>query len=578
MDKIWKLKRLYPENGGEEHARFENFIHDVRNLNGKIKIPDSIAKLLYTRGVQDYSSIFKFFKPSLDKLYDPMLMKGCDLATQRVISAINSKEKVMVLGDYDVDGIIGASIFFLFLQHFGNEIRIFIPNRITQEYGLSAGAVDEAIENGIKLIIAIDCGITAINTVEYANSKGIDIIVCDHHQPPEVLPNAYAIMDPIQPGCNYPFKHLCGTGVAFKLIQSISRILHKESFAFSLLDFVAIATSSDIVPIIDENRIMVNEGFNNINTNPRPSIKALMDKIGIKGSKLNTANIVFSLAPRINAVGRLGEASRAVELLTSEDESVYTELAKTLDDENANRREIDKIITEDAFELYIQNYQGINDFSIVLHNSEWHPGVISIVAARLVEKFNRPTIVLTTIKDTAKGSARSINGFNIYEALKKLEDMLVQFGGHCHAAGLEIKIDRIEEFRDRFNEIAKSELLRDEFRPEIEVDLEIKFEEINPTFTRIISFFEPFGPGNAQPTFITRNVKIVDEVKYTKTDAHIFKVSDGNTDRIWNAVFYNSKDFEGKLMTNLNCDICYSIDKNNYNGYTKLLIKDLNIL
>ncbi len=577
MEKIWKLKQLYPEDGGKGYARFDTFINEVRNLNGKIKIPESVAKLLYMRGVTDYSKVFKFFKPTIDKLYDPSLMKGCDLATQRILQCIESKEKVMVLGDYDVDGIIGASMFSLFLKHNNVEVSVFIPNRINQEYGLSNYAIDEAYSQGIKLLVAIDCGITATNTVEYANEKGVQIIICDHHQPPDKLPEAFAIMDPIQQGCDYPFKHLCGTGVAFKLIQSVCNIRKDVKFAHSLLDFVAIATSSDIVPIIDENRILVNEGFNIINNKPRLSIKALIEKIGIKESKVNTSNIVFSLAPRINAVGRLGEASRAVDLLTSEDESVMTELATILDDENANRREIDKIITENAFELYEDEFKAANDYCIVLHNNDWHPGVISIVAARLVEKYNRPAIVLTTIKDSAKGSARSINGFNIYEALKKCEPLLIQYGGHCHAAGLEIDVKNIDELRRRVNEIAKGELVKEELQPEIEVDMELTFEEINPTFSKILSFFEPYGPGNPQPVFVTRNVKIVDEVKYTKTDAHVFKISNSKSDKVWNAIQYNSKKLAGKITKDAVCDICYSIDKNFKNGYTKFVIKDIKI-
>jgi len=577
LEKIWKLKNLFPENGGDGYVRFDTFIKDVQGLKGRIKIPDSVAKLLYMRGVTDYSKVIRFFKPTLDKLHDPMLMKGCAEATERVLDAISKKEKVMILGDYDVDGIIGASMFSLFLKHFGVEVSVFIPNRISQEYGLSKSAIDEAKDDNIKLLVAIDCGITAINTVDYSNEKGIDVIVCDHHQPPETLPKAFAIMDPIQPGCDYPYKHLCGTGVAFKLIQSVCGKLGDEKFAYTLLDFVAIATSSDIVPITDENRILVNEGFNKINTNPRPSIKALIEKIGLKENRVNTTNIVFSLAPRINAVGRLGDADRAVNLLISDDLKELDDLVNILDVENANRREIDKNITEKAFRLYKDTYGDRDEYSIVLHNADWHPGVISIVAARMVERFNRPTIVLTTIKGTAKGSARSINGFNVYEALKNCEDLLIQYGGHCHAAGLEIEVEKIDEFRKRFNDIAVKELISEDLKPEIDVDLEINFEDINPTFIKIISFFEPFGPGNPQPIFLTKNVKIVDDVKFTKVESHVFKVSDGISDRTWNAVFYNSKDRLDSISRDSVCDICYTIDKNQRNGYTKLIIKDIRI-
>ena len=577
MKKIWKLKNLYPELSSEAGKEINLFISDIRNLKAKIQLPDKLLRILYSRGITDYHKVVKFFKPTKEKLYDPFLMKDCDIACDSILKAIRNKEKIMVLGDYDVDGTCGASMFHLFLKHFGLESSVYIPDRIKEGYGISLAAIEKAKNENIKLIVAIDCGITAFEKVEYAKSIGVDFVICDHHQPPEQIPEALAVLDPLRKDCSYPYKFLCGAGVAFKLIQAVCQKLNENDFANSLIDFVALATSSDIVPITDENRILVNEGFRIINTKPRPSLKTLIEKVGLKEGTINTNNIVYSLAPRINAVGRLGDAKRAVELLTSEDPKELDELALTLDSENTNRRELDKSITDDAFKIFDEINKDGKSFSIVLHNKEWHPGVIGIVAARLVEKYNVPAIVLTSVNGIAKGSARSINGFNLYEALKKCEDKLIQFGGHCHAAGLEIKLDKIDEFRECFNAIATEELTKNELQPEIEIDSELNFDEINNVFINILSFFEPYGPGNSVPVFITENVQVVGAVKNAKSDTHIFKVRDPESRRIFESVFFLSKDYDDEIKTGNNVDICYSLEKNLWNGREsiKLRIRDL---
>jgi single-stranded-DNA-specific exonuclease len=470
-------------------------------------------------------------------------------------------------------------MFHLFLKHFGLDSSVYIPDRIKEGYGISLTSIEKAKREDINLIVAIDCGITAYDKVEFAKSVGVEFIICDHHQPPEQIPDALAVLDPLRKDCSYPYKYLCGAGVAFKLIQAVCQKLNSNDFANSLIDFVALATSSDIVPITDENRILVNEGFRIINTKPRPSLKTLMEKVGLKENSINTNNIVYSLAPRINAVGRLGDAKRAVELLTSEDPKELDELAHTLDLENTNRRELDKTITDDAFKIFDEINQNGKYFSIVLYNKEWHPGVIGIVAARLVEKYNVPSIVLTSVNGVAKGSARSINGFNLYEALKQCEDKLIQFGGHCHAAGLEIKLDKIDEFRESFDAIATEELTRNELQPEIEIDSELQFDEINNVFMNILSFFEPFGPGNSIPIFVTENVQIIGTVKNAKSDTHIFKVKDPESKRIFDAVFFMSKSFSEIIIPGNYIDICYSIDRSLWNGREsiKLRVKDLKL-
>lgn len=594
MEKNWKLKTNYPGDRSVHNEGIENFKKQVREIKSDTQLPELAFKLLFTRGITDYHKMLKFFRPTLDKLYDPFLMKDCDIAAQRIIQTINEKEKIMVLGDYDVDGTCGVSMFSLFLNHFGLEPEIYIPDRISEGYGISIQAIDHAQTAGIKLIVAIDCGITAFDKIEYAKKLGVEFIVCDHHQPPEKIPQALAVMDPLREDDTYPFKYLCGTGVAFKLIQAVCTDINKfdeqvrknlehksmdlSKLPFDFIDFVAIATASDIVSLTDENRILVKEGFELINSKPRPALKALIESSGLKPGKLNTGNIVFTVAPRINAVGRLGDAKRAVELLTCKDESKIKEFAYILNDENQNRRDIDKSITDDAFKMFEKTIEIKNQNSIVIHNDTWHPGVIGIVAARLVEKYNLPSIVMTTVNGVAKGSARSINSFNIYDALKQCSDHLIQFGGHFHAAGLEMEIEKIEEFKKSFNNVACKEISDEELIPEIEADAEIPLDELTPKFLYILSFFEPYGPDSMTPLFITRGVQIIGDVRFTeKANTHIFKVKDPDSGKIFEAVFFNSQEFKGKIARGNYCDICYSVEKNAWNNreYYKLRIRDV---
>lgn len=395
--------------------------------------------------------------------------------------------------------------------------------------------------------------------------------------------------DPLRTDDSYPFKYLCGTGVAFKLIQRVSVKFGKPEIPNTLLDLVAIATASDIVALTDENRILVKEGFDLINKNPRPPLKVLIESSGLKLGNLTTSNVVFTLAPRINAVGRLGDAKRAVELLTCEENEKIKDFAFVLNDENQNRREIDKSITDDAYKIFEESITPENQSSIIIHNQEWHPGVIGIVAARLVEKYNLPSIVLTTVNGVAKGSARSINSFNIYEALKKCDVHLIQFGGHFHAAGLEVELSKIEDFKKAFNEIASSEIKGEDRIPEIEVDAEVSFDELDEKTIKILSFFEPFGPENMAPVFVTKDVQIVGDVRYVKSNTHIFKVRESNSKKIFEAIFFNSPDFKfdedadkdgkNKIKSGSYCDICYSVDRNFWNGreYTKLRIRDMTL-
>lgn len=578
MEKIWKLNSLFPE-GSEEKGELTSLIAQYRATKARVQIPETLLKILFNRGVKNLGDLIKFFKPEKTHLYDPLLMKDCDKATERVLRAIDNREKIMILGDYDVDGICGASMLYLFLKKYGLNTEVYIPNRLTEGYGVSIAAIDYALDKGVSLIISVDCGITANEQIDYANQKGIDFVICDHHKPPKDIPKAVAVMDPLREDCNYPCKCLCGTGVAFKLIQSVAIQKSKIELAYSLLDFVALATASDIVPITDENRIFVTEGFKLINENPRPAIRTLLHKIGYQENMtLNVNAIVYSVAPRINAVGRLGDAKRAVELLTSEDPDKLDELATTLDEENSNRREKDKKITEEAIELFESLKAKKSYHSIVLHKEDWHAGVIGIVAARLVEKYNLPTIVLTTINGVAKGSGRSVNGFNLYEAVKQCEEYVMQFGGHNHAVGIEIELHNLERFWEEFDKIASKDLSEQSSQREIEVDGEIFLDEINATFLGVLKFFEPYGPGNPVPTFITRDVKLMfpEEIK---NDTLLFTVKSTleTSKRSFEAILFNASEYKGKIKHNTECDICYSIDLNEWNGKAvyKFRVRDI---
>ena len=576
----WKLKET--SSSDDREKSFIEFKAEVRKLRDKIRLPDAIIKLLYMRGVDNYAKIHKYFKPTREKLYNPFDLKDAQTAADRIIAAINNKENVMVLGDYDVDGTCGVSMFYLFLKNFGIEPEVYIPDRIDEGYGISFKSIDFAKEKNIDLVISIDCGITAVDKIKYANSLGIDFIICDHHQPPDVIPDAIAVLDPLRNDDTYPFQFLSGTGVAFKLIQAVCKQLDKNDYPFSLLDFVAIATCSDIVPLIDENRILVNEGLAMINDSDkiRPSIKMLIEISKITNPNISSTNIVYSIAPRINAVGRLGDAKRAVELMTSDKEEELKELAKVLNEVNNNRQEIDKTITENAINICEQFFQEENTNSLVVYNEEWHPGVIGIVAARLVEKFHLPSIVLTKVNGVAKGSARSINGFNIYDALKQCEDQLIQFGGHYHAAGLELEVSNVREFRKSFNEIASSTLTNEQLEPELFIDLELRFDDITAQLVNILKYFEPFGPANMTPVFVTRDVQIVGEVREVKNNTLLFKVREYDpksySNVAFDCVFFSSDEYVKDIVPGKRCDLCYSIEKSIWRNTstTKLRVRD----
>lgn len=552
----------------------------VLSLADSLNISSILADLLIKRGVTNFYEAKDYFRPSIDAIHDPFLMDGMEKATRRVIEAVTSNQKICVYGDYDVDGTCSAAIMYMFLKELDANVEVYIPNRITEGYGISLTSVDILKERGTDLIISVDCGITAVEEVTHANKLGIDTIICDHHQPKDVLPDAFAILDPLKPNDEYPFNYLSGAGIAFKLARAIADKIGRKELVLDYLDLVALAAAADIVPLVDENRILVKEGIEKINNNPRPGIQALMKRARMTPGNLSAGQIVFTVAPRINAVGRMGDAYRAVELFVTKDYAEAERLAGVLEGENFERRKVDEVTFSHAIQLAREDIENNDSLGLVLHDDNWHPGVIGIVASRLVEKFYRPTIMLTTIDGVAKGSARSIIGFNIYEALQQCKDLLVQFGGHKAAAGLEIKIDKIDEFRKRFNEILRETLTAQDVKPEVIIDQKISLHDITPKFVRILNQFAPFGPGNMRPVFLAENVNVKSTPRIVGTNHMVVSFSQNGTDRIYDSIGFNMGVFANQIEKDKNkVDIVFTIEKIVRDGrtYPQLRLKDLRI-
>ncbi len=554
----------------------------MEKLSREINVPQTITRILVNRGIDSYDRARVFFKPAITDLHDPFLMDGMDLAVDRVLKALEKREKILVFGDYDVDGTNSAAMMVLFLRGLGADVIFHIPDRVKEGYGLSATGIDRGADYGTSLLISIDCGITQVDQVEYARDKGMEVIICDHHEPAEVLPDAVAILDPLKPACTYPFKYLCGCGVGFKLIQGVAYRLGKLDMAFSFLDFTTLATTADIVPLIGENRVITRIGLDQVNTNPRAGMKALIRSSGVELGKITTGQIVFVLAPRINAVGRMGDATRAVDLLTCTADGEADSLSQVLEEENLNRRKVDEVTFAEAQERVEHMDGGSRMPAIVLYDESWHPGVIGIVASRLTEKYYRPSIMLTCVDGVAKGSARSIIGFDIHNALKRVEDKLIQFGGHKYAAGLAVEITRIDEFRDAFNEVVE-EMMTDEIRtPELKIDAEIGFSDLTPRFFKVLKEFAPYGPGNMRPVFLSRRVE-AGSARIVGKNHLRFRVKQNGTSI--DAIGFNLGDLLKEIPpTGSLLDIVYSVDEHEWPSrgekgtptlFPQLKIKDL---
>lgn len=567
IKKRWKLKEPFEKQS-------------VLALADSLNISNVLAEILLRRNVSTFFEAKSFFRPDIESLHDPYLMDGMEKACTRVISAITSNEKICIYGDYDVDGTCSAALMYLFLKELGADVMIYIPNRITEGYGISSQSIDVIYGNNVGLMISVDCGITAVEEVAYANSLMIDTIVCDHHKPKEKIPDAYAVLDPLKPGDKYPFKYLSGAGVAFKLARAVASKIGRMDMPLKYLDLVALAGAADIVPLVDENRILVRKGLELINSNPRPGIKALIQSARMEPGNLTAGQLVFTIAPRINAVGRLGDASRAVDLFISENEEEAKKHAQVLESENYKRRKIDEITFSEAMSYVETKHDLERHMALVLHNDEWHPGVIGIVASRLVEKFYRPAVMLTTIDGVAKGSARSITGFNIYKALEACEDLLLQFGGHEAAAGLAIEIDKIDEFRERLNGVIRETISKDDTVPEITIDSKIHLSEITPKFLRILEQFAPFGPGNMRPVFLAENVDLMSTPRIVGTNHLSFYVKQNGGDKVFDSIGFNLGGYAPEIISSrAPIDIVFTIEKvvKEDKTYPQIRLKDLKV-
>lgn len=470
------------------------------------RCPRTAATLLVQRGIADPRSAASFFRPSFAQLHDPFLMAGMHEAVQRIERALGDNERIMVYGDYDVDGTTAVALVYSFLSRFTGNITYYIPDRYTEGYGISFQGIDHASKEGVGLIIALDCGIKSNDKVAYASAKGVDFIICDHHRPGDALPEAVAVLDPKRADCPYPYKELSGCGIGFKLMQAFAQ---RNDIAFEdlepLLDLVAVSTACDIVPVTGENRILTHFGVKQLNDLPRPGFKAMMGMANVK-KRLGVTDLVFTIGPRINAAGRIEHGKQAVELLLARDQSQAEAIGSRVDSNNSHRQELDKEMTREALEHIASDAALREAWSTVVFNKQWHKGVVGIVASRLVERYYRPTVVLTESNGKVMGSARSVKGFDVYEAINACGELLEQFGGHMYAAGLSMPVENLERFRERFEEVVRETILPEQRIAEEEVDLELRLSDIDDGLLRILRHMAPYGPGNMRPVFLARGV------------------------------------------------------------------------
>ncbi|MCO5236314.1 MAG: single-stranded-DNA-specific exonuclease RecJ [Chitinophagaceae bacterium] len=543
-----------------------------------LKIHPALCKILVQRGVETFEQAKAYFRPELTHLHDPFLMKDMDRAVQRVIAAFENTENILVFGDYDVDGTTAVSCMYRFLQNIytSGSIDFYIPHRYREGYGISKEGIDYAAAHDITLVIALDCGIKSIELIQYARTLGIDFIVCDHHLPDNELPPATAILNPKQEDCPYPYKELCGCGIGFKLICAISRRLSRnERECFEYLDLVATAIAADIVPITGENRVLAYYGVKKVNETPSPGIKALIELSGLKDAVMHINNLVFVIAPRINAAGRMDDARKAVQLFIEKDYEKAIQYAGMLHADNDDRKEADTSITEQALQLIEGDEILVKRKTTVVYQPHWHKGVVGIVASRLIEKYYRPTVVLTQSGTIVAGSARSVPGFNLYEAVHACREHLLGYGGHFAAAGMTLLPDQLEAFSSKFEEVVKARIDPELLIPVIDIDAEITFADITPVLYRIICQMEPFGPGNMRPVFVCRNISDTGYSRVVKEKHIKFSVQQNNT--VVSGIGFNMADRMELLLSKNPVDIVFTIDENNWNGEKKLQLKVIDL-
>ena len=548
--------------------------NEIDSLAKELSVDLLISKILIQRGVNTFDKAKKFFRPKLDDLYDPFLMKDMNIAVDRIQKAISKKEKILVYGDYDVDGVTSVALVYSYLiKNYSNIIK-YIPDRYKEGYGISIEGIDYARSEKVKLIISLDCGITAFDKIDYANELEIDFIICDHHIPLEKIPNAVAVLDPKRKDCNYPFKELCGCGIGFKLIQALNIVNNRPFDDLKLyLDLVSIAIAADIVPLIDENRILSFYGIEQINKNPRVGLREMINSVN---SKIKINDLVFRIAPRINSSGRMDKAMKSVELLIQKNEKNIKELYNTIELFNSDRRIKQEIMINEAIEE-IDNKKDKNSFSISVYNEDWHKGIIGIVASKLVDHYYKPTIVLTKSEDLIVGSVRSVKGLDIYNVLKKCKNVLTQFGGHKYAAGLTLKKNKLDEFKKMFEENVKSSISEDQRIRSINYDSEIKFDDINNKLYRILDQLAPFGPKNSIPLFVTHKCQDTGASRLVGKDKDHLRIevidSHGG---IMSGIAFSKGNYISEIKKKNFFSILYSIHRNEFNGKNniELNVKD----
>lgn len=551
MQKRWLYKPIPPQE-------------KIINLSKSINVNEILASILVQRGIETFSQAKSFFRPNLDDLHDPFLMKDMDKAVARLIGAIQNQEKILIYGDYDVDGTTSVALVYSFLSDFSTQLDFYIPDRYTEGYGLSKKGIEYAVENNFSLLIALDCGIKEVEVIQYARECGVDVIVCDHHRPGVTLPGAYAILDPKREDCPYPFKELSGCGVGFKLLQAfcIKSNIHPEKL-YQYLDLLAVSIASDIVPIIGENRILAYYGLQKINSNPGTGISSIIRNAGLK-NQLDISTVVFAIGPRINAAGRISHATSAVKLLIAQSESDAEKLARLINDKNNLRKNFDTNITTEALAMIESNSDSKTAKSTVLFKNDWHKGVIGIVASRCLEKYYRPTIILTQSDKKATGSARSVAGFDIYEAISECSDLLEKFGGHMYAAGLTLDLANLEAFQQKFEDIVRQKITDEQLVPVLEIDQIINFDFITDKTYKILTQMGPFGPANMQPVFVSQNVRAVNKPKIVKEQHIKMTLQQEGSSLKFDAIGFNLARYYQDICAKNKFNIAYSIDENDY--------------
>ncbi|HLF45798.1 MAG TPA: single-stranded-DNA-specific exonuclease RecJ [Chitinophagaceae bacterium] len=540
-------------------------------LHQSLKIHPAICRILAQRGIKDFNSSKTFFRPQLSDLHDPWLMKDMDKAVERILRAVKNKESILVFGDYDVDGTTAVACMFLFLKKIHPHLDFYIPHRYREGYGVSKAGIDHAKENGFTLIISLDCGIKSVDLIAYAKELEIDFIVCDHHLPDDELPPAIAILNPKQNNCPYPCKELCGCGVGFKLISALaSQFGLNDDDVFENLDLVATAIAADIVSMTGENRILAYYGLKKANETPNNGIKALCTLSGLK-KELHINNLVFMIAPRVNAAGRMDDARKAVQMFIAETDFEAMQYAELLHSDNTDRKETDSNITEEALALIKENKEWLSRKSSVVFQPHWHKGVVGIVASRLIEHYYRPTVVLTQSGEYAAGSARSVPGFNLYEAIHACREQLLGYGGHFAAAGLTLELDKVDSFRNKFEEVVSATINPEHLIPEIVIDAEIIFPDITQPFYKILQQMEPFGPDNLRPVFIARKVVDTGYTKIVKEEHIRFSLKQNNA--VFNGIGFNMAEKFPLFQQKKPLDIVFTIDENEWNGDISLQLK-----